>query len=44
MVKFGFLIARIFTQYSPIFKKKLPNNFLNSGYAVKEGLIAKFGA
>jgi hypothetical protein len=35
------------SDFHPIFSKffkKLPNHFLNSGYVVKEGLIAKFGA
>jgi len=43
MVKFGFLIGQILTQYSPKIKK-LPNHFVNSGNAVKGGLITKSGA
>jgi hypothetical protein len=43
MVKFGFLIGQILTQYSPTIKKS-PNHFVNFGNAVKGGLIAKSGA
>jgi hypothetical protein len=44
MVKFGFIIGQILTQYSPKNLKKWPNRFVNSGYAVKGGLIPKSGA